>query len=497
MPSAWKALNCTSMEKKTKIVATLSDRRCDVDFIRRLYKAGMNVARINTAHVTPASAEKVVENVRRVSDKIAIIVDTKGPEIRVTSMEGEWTGGIPVEEGQVLDVRGTADNTPSTPRTIYMNDARLYDDVPVGAMVLIDDGELELEVVGKQDGILKCRVRNGGVIKPRKSVNVPGVKIDLPSITERDRVFIEWAVGANVDFIAHSFVRKRADVQAVYDILRKHNSPIKVISKIENREGIDNIDEILEETYGVMVARGDLGVEIPAEELPVVQRHIVSKCIDSKKPVIIATQMLHSMIENPRPTRAEVSDIANAIYQRVDAVMLSGETAGGEYPVEAVETMARVAVEIEKDIHRQTPFIDTNLVRINNEITAQLARSAVRACVNLPIRAIVIDTMTGRTGRYIAAFRGEKPVYAVCYRKTVMRQLGLSFGIEPMYIEPCEDHSSFLITVLGHLEEEFRLHKEDLIVVIGGDFGAATGASFMEIGRVVQLEHKALLHAKA
>ncbi len=480
------------MNKKTKIVATVSDKRCDVEFIRSLYEAGMNAVRINSAHVTPESASKIVDNVRQVSEQIAIIIDTKGPEIRLTGMSDEYAKGIAVAAGDIVRVMGTDEDLKSTPEIIYMNDASIFNDVPTGAAILIDDGELEMEVVEKKDKMLICQVKNGGVLKPRKSVNVPGVKIDLPSVTEKDRRFIEWAIEKDLDFIAHSFVRKKEDVMEVKRIIKAHNSPIRIISKIENREGVDNIDEILEATYGVMVARGDLGVEIPAEQIPITQRYIVKKCIESKTPVIIATQMLHSMITNPRPTRAEVSDIASAIYQRVDAVMLSGETANGDYPVEAVSTMARVAVEIERDTINNAPNLDLNMVRINNEITAQLSRSAVRACQNLPVKAIVIDTLSGRTGRYLSAFRGQKPVYAVCYRKSVMRQLAISYGVYAIHREPAENHDSFLLSILYYLEDKKWLYKEDLIVVIGGSFGAAKGASFMEIGNVLNLEHKAL-----
>ncbi len=479
------------MDKRTKIIATISDKNCQPEFIASLYRAGMNVARINSAHVTVESAKKIVDNVRAVSDKIGIMIDTKGPEIRVTAMAEECADGIPVKTGQVVRVKGTSDNTPSTPEMIYMNDASLFTDVPVGASVLIDDGDLELSVVDKSDDTLLCEVKNDGVIKGRKSVNVPGVAIDLPAVTERDKQFIEWAIGYDLDFIAHSFVRKQQDVLEVKKIIKAKNSQIKIISKIENQEGVDNLDEIIKETYGVMVARGDLGVEMPFEEIPVAQRYIVRKCIEAKTPVIIATQMLQSMISSPRPTRAEVSDIANAIYQRVDAIMLSGETANGEFPVEAVKTMARVAEGIERDETNNRPYIDINIVGVNHEITAQLARSAVRASANLPIKAIVIDTLTGRTGRYLAAFRGDKPVYAVCYRKSAMRQLSLSYGIYAMYREPSETHNSFLLGILNYLEDKKWIHKEDLVVVIGGSFGTTGGASFVEIGTVLNLEHKA------
>ena len=482
------------MKKRTKIIATISDQRCDVEFIRSLYEAGMNAARINSAHVTTESAAKVVENVRKVSDRIAIIIDTKGPEIRVTGMAPGFETGIKVSRGDMIRIKGSETNEPSNNEVVYVNDSSIYKDVPVGAAILIDDGELEMEVTEKKDDELICRVKNNGVIKPRKSVNIPNVPINLPSVTERDFEFINWAIDMDIDFIAHSFVRKKEDVLAVKKIIEERNSTIKIISKIENQEGVNNIDEILDETYGIMVARGDLGVEIPAERIPGTQRFLVNKCIESKIPVIIATQMLHTMISNPRPTRAEISDVANAIYQRVDAVMLSGETANGDYPVEAVETMARVAAEVEKD--HSNPNIEMNLVRINNEITAQLCRSAVRATLNLPVKAIVIDTLSGRTGRYLAAFRSQKPVFAVCYRKSVMHHLAISYGIHAIYSEPSINHEGFLLSILYYLEEKKWLSKEDLIVVLGGSFGAAKGASFMEIGNVLNLEHKALTNAK-
>ena len=482
------------MKKRTKIISTISHQRCDVEFIRSLYEAGMNAARINSAHVTTESAAKVVENVRKVSDRIAIIIDTKGPEIRVTGMAPGFETGIKVSRGDMIRIKGSETNEPSNNEVVYVNDSSIYKDVPVGAAILIDDGELEMEVTEKKDDELICRVKNNGVIKPRKSVNIPNVPINLPSVTERDFEFINWAIDMDIDFIAHSFVRKKEDVLAVKKIIEERNSTIKIISKIENQEGVNNIDEILDETYGIMVARGDLGVEIPAERIPGTQRFLVNKCIESKIPVIIATQMLHTMISNPRPTRAEISDVANAIYQRVDAVMLSGETANGDYPVEAVETMARVAAEVEKD--HSNPNIEMNLVRINNEITAQLCRSAVRATLNLPVKAIVIDTLSGRTGRYLAAFRSQKPVFAVCYRKSVMRHLAISYGIHAIYSEPSINHEGFLLSILYYLEEKKWLSKEDLIVVLGGSFGAAKGASFMEIGNVLNLEHKALTNAK-
>ncbi len=475
-------------QRKTKIVATISDLNCDESLIRSLYEAGLNVVRINSAHADIAGATNIVNNTRKVSDKIAILVDTKGPELRTTKTADK--AGFLVETGQKINIKGTKDAEISSPDCLYINEPCIMTDVPVGSSILIDDGDIEIAIVDSTKGFLVGEVRNSGYIKSSKSVNIPGVSISLDSVTERDEKFIEWAMDMEIDFIAHSFVRHKEDVLAVQEILDRRNSSIKIISKIENQEGVDNIDEILEYTYSVMVARGDLGVEIPAEKIPQIQRDLVSKCINRKKPVIIATQMLQSMIKNPRPTRAEISDVANAIYQRTDAIMLSGETANGDYPVEAVQTMDKVAREIEQ---LQTPIMDIHMVRINNEITAQLSRSAVAACVNLPVEAVIIDTVSGRTARYLSAYRGQKPVYSVCYRKHVMRELALSYGVYADYQEPTANHRSFLFKKLTSLETQGYLKKDDLVVVVGGDYGAVKGASYMEICNVISLQNKYIL----
>ena len=477
--------------KRTKIVATLSDRRCDEQFVRRLFEAGMDVVRINSAHVTEASAQRIVETVRRVSESLAVILDTKGPEIRVTGIAEEYGGAIAFRAGERVRVRGTAAGEMSTRELIYMNVPTIVQDIPVGAHMLIADGELEIRVVEKTDEELLCEFLVGGSLRPRKSVNAPGVAIDLPPLTEKDRRFIEWAVGSDVDFIAHSFVRSARDVEAVQEILNRHGSPIKIISKIENQEGIDHIDEIIEASYGIMVARGDLGVELPAEVIPNTQRMIVEKCIRAKRPVIIATQMLYSMVNAPRPTRAEVSDVASAIYERVDAVMLSDETASGQYPVESVETMARIAREIERDEVHFAPMIDINMVSVNHEITAQLARSAVRASTNLPIRYIVLDTRSGRTGRYLAAFRSRKPVVAVCYSPNAQRILALSYGVVAILrTQQLDDRYHFLMDALDYIGRYEELGEGDLLAVVGGSFGPDGGASYVEISNVGKLRRR-------
>ncbi len=478
-------------KKQTKIVATISDNNCEIDFLRSLYEEGMNVVRINSAHSTFEGAKKIVSNCRIVSDSIATLIDTKGPEIRTTVVLGD---GISLIEGDQIRVRGCqkGECVSSIEDALYVNDSNFFNDVPVGARVLIDDGEIELIVTRKQDEdcTLICEATNRGTIKSRKSINVPGVHIDLPSLTPRDVEYIHWAIDNNIDFIAHSFVRTKEDLIDIQKILDSRDSHIKIIAKIENQQGVDNIDEILDYCYGIMVARGDLGVELPAEQIPITQRALVKKCIESKKPVIIATQMLHSMISSPRPTRAEVSDVANAIYQRADAIMLSGETAMGKYPIEAVRTMTTIAQRIEKEV---APIIDINMVRINNEITAQLSRSAVRASTNLPIKAIIADTLSGRTARYLAAFRGAKPVYTLCYRKHVMRELALSYGVYAEYGEPLIAHDRFTFQMLVRLEKDGQLESTDLVIVVGGSFGASRGASFMEISKVIHLVNKALI----
>ncbi|WP_408999356.1 pyruvate kinase [Syntrophus buswellii] len=359
--------------KRTKIVCTISDRNCEVSFLRKLYKAGMNVVRLNTAHMTLEQAKKVIENVRIVSDKIAILVDTKGPEIRTTGTREP----IEVTDGDFLMIKGDPDKE-SSKRCLYVNYPEFVQDVPVNSPLLIDDGALRMVVIEKNEEYLLCEAKNVGKIESRKSINVPSVSFGLPSLSKKDKDFVDFCIQQDVDFIAHSFVRNKADIQAVQEILNKHNSQIKIIAKIENQAGVDNLDEILDCAYGVMVARGDLGIEMPYEKIPGTQRLIINKCIACRKPVIIATQMLHSMIDNPSPTRAEVSDIANAIFSKTDAIMLSGETAYGKYPYEAVETIARVASEVEKsrsDIHEIPMDV------LSNKRSAYLTKTAVEAAI--------------------------------------------------------------------------------------------------------------------
>ena len=367
-------------KKYTKIVATISDKRCEVEFIKQLFDVGMNVARLNTAHISTESALTMINNVRAVSDSIAILVDTKGPEIRTRNIDEP----INVKLGDIIKVKGG--DGQSNQEIIYVSYEHIQRDVPVGNLILIDDGDLALEVIEQTPEYLVCRVGNSGQIKNKKSVNTPGVSVDLPSISEKDVQFIEFAAKNDVDFIAHSFVRNKKDVLAVQEILDRYNSRIKIIAKIENLDGVNNIDEILEHAYGIMVARGDLGIEISAEKIPAIQRRLIRKAVQQKRPVIIATQMLHSMIDNPRPTRAEVSDVATAIYDRTDAIMLSGETAYGSYPVESVKVMSKIALEVEASKDKRN---DLPVPRLDNETSAFLAEAAVLASKELKVKALL------------------------------------------------------------------------------------------------------------
>lgn len=466
------------MLKHTKIVATISDLRCDVDFIDSLYKAGMNVVRLNSAHMNEEGFSRVTNNTRAVSNRIAILMDTKGPEVRTTVAKEP----IQFKTKELVKVVGDP-NRETTHECISVSYPNFVNDMSVGSEMLIDDGDLDLKVLEKHADYLICEVENDATLGSRKSVNVPGVRINLPSLTEKDRKNILFCIENDLDFIAHSFVRNKQDVLDIQRILDEHNSPIKIIAKIENQEGVDNIDEILEVAYGVMIARGDLGIEVPAEKIPGIQRMIIRKCVEVKKPVIVATQMLHSMINNPRPTRAEVTDIANAIYYRTDALMLSGETAYGKYPLEAVQTMTKVAREAEKT------KLSANDIRVPIEgndldVTSYLAKQAVKTSSKLHVKAIITDSYSGRTARYLAAFRGTSTVYAICYNERVMRMLALSYGVWAAYQPWNDSRRAYFFDALNELKKSGRLTCNDMFAYLSGSFGEGGGTTFLEINNV-------------
>lgn len=466
--------------KFTKIVATISDKRCDIPFLQQLFDEGMNVVRLNSAHLDTAGFDKIVQNVRAVSNHIALLVDTKGPEVRTTANESG--NAIELHTGDTIQIKGNPEQQ-SSKSCICVSYPNFVTDLKIGDHILFDDGEIELQVKEKHTDYLLCEVLNDGALGSRKSVNVPGVRINLPSLTEKDKVSIDYCIKNDIDFIAHSFVRNKHDILAIQNILDKHKSPIKIIAKIENQEGVDNIDEILEYAYGVMIARGDLGIEVPQEKIPGIQRVLIRKCVLAHKPVIVATQMLHSMIEHPRPTRAEITDIANAIYYRTDALMLSGETANGKYPVEAVRTMAKVAREAELTkmsendipIHYDNDGFDT---------MSFLAKTAVNANDLLGTKMTITDSLTGMTARTLAAYRAKNPVIAICYEERTTRLLALSYGVFPQYQEQKDSSREYFFCAIKKLLREEWLTQDDYISYLSGSQGVGGGTTFIEINQV-------------
>lgn len=463
--------------KQTKIVASISDRRCEVGFIRQLFDAGMNVVRMNTAHATPDGIREIIRNTRAVSKHIGILIDTKGPEVRTTGIDAP----IEYKTGDVVKIFGrpevkTEHDILNLSYENFANDVRLGDDI------LFDDGAIDMKVIGINGPAVIAQVQNDGVLGSHKSVNVPGVHIDLPAITDKDRRNILLAIEEDIDFIAHSFVRSKEDVLAVQKILDEHNSDIKIISKIENQEGVDNIDEIIDVSYGIMIARGDLGIEVPIEKIPGIQRKIIRKCILAKKPVIVATQMLHTMIDNPRPTRAEVTDIANAIYYRTDALMLSGETATGKYPVEAVKTMASIAEQAEQDKMYGRDFS----LPLNEDCDVRefLARNAIESTERLGVKGIITDCKTGLTARNLASFRGPNPVLAICYIEKVQRLLALSYGVIAVAQHEQIGHQEQFLAALRMLRQKGYICMDDKIAYLSGSFGKGGGTTFLEINKV-------------
>jgi pyruvate kinase len=464
------------MRKKTKIVATISDKKCDTDLIRSLRAAGLNVVRLNTAHMNHEEALKVIRNVRQVSHRIAILLDTKGPEIRTTISEAPF----PVTFGDMIRLKGDPEGLTSR-SCVYVSYRNFAQDIPAGSRILLDDGSVELVVIQKENDSLICEVKNQGIIEGKKSVNIPSVHVTLPTLSDKDRAFIHFAIEQDLDFIAHSFVRNKEDVMAIQEILDEKNSQIKIIAKIENQEGVDNIDEILNYAFGVMVARGDLAVEIPQERIPGIQKQLIQKCMIRRKPVIIATQMLHSMIRNPRPTRAEISDVANAIYDGTDAIMLSGETANGDYPVETVRTMSEIALETEK---MKPPIIELPQMILNTDVTAFLTITAVKASVELNAKAIVCDTMDGCSVRAMAAYRGKNIIFAQCYNEHVMRELALSYGVYVNYQELGDKYMEFIVPALESLMKKSGLQLDDRIVGVAGDHRWQSGISNLAINTI-------------
>ena len=465
--------------KQTKIVCSISDRRCDVDFIRGLFNAGMNVVRMNTAHATPDGIRSIIRNTRAVSPHIGILIDTKGPEVRTTDVESP----IEYKTGDVVRIFGRPEMN-TTHDIINVSFPDFAKDVKVGDIILFDDGAIGMKVMGIEGPAVYVEVQNDGVLGAHKSVNVPGEHIDLPALTEKDKRNINLAIEEDIDFIAHSFVRSADDVHAVQKILDERHSDIKIISKIENQEGVDNIDEIINASYGIMVARGDLGIEVPVEKIPGIQRMIIRKCVERHKPVIVATQMLHTMITNPRPTRAEVTDIANAIYSNTDALMLSGETASGKYPLEAVKTMAAVAEQAEND---RNSFDAMYNVPLNEHCSQRefLSHSAIESTPLLGIEGIITASKSGYTARCLATYRGPKPILAICYNDKLQRWLNLSYGVIAVRQKEKASSGEIFNAALRMLRQKGYVTNEDKVAYLSGALDSlGDGTTLLELIKV-------------
>ena len=454
--------------KKTKIVCTIGPASESVDMLVNLINAGMNVCRLNFSHGDyeehGARIKNIREAVKITGKRVAILLDTKGPEIRTNDMEN---GAITMKIGD--SVRISMTEVLGTNEKFSITYPELINDVNVGSHILLDDGLIDLEVtdIDRDANEIVTVVKNEGVLKNKKGVNVPGVSVNLPGITEKDANDIRFGIGQGIDFIAASFVRRASDVLEITKILEEENAThIQIIPKIENQEGIDNIDEILKVSDGLMVARGDMGVEIPTEDVPVVQKALIIKCNALGKPVITATQMLDSMQRNPRPTRAEANDVANAIYDGTDAVMLSGETAAGDYPLEAVQTMARIAVRTEETLVNQDSF--ALKLYSKTDMTEAIGQSVGHTARNLGIQTIVAATESGHTARMISKYRPKAHIVAITFSEQKARSLSLSWGVYATVADKPSSTDEMFNLASKVSQEEGYASEGDLIIITAG-----------------------------
>lgn len=468
--------------KKTKIVCTIGPASESIDTLVQLIEAGMNVARLNFSHGDHAEHLARIENIReasRITGKmVGILLDTKGPEIRTHNMKD---GVVSLITGETVRISMT--EVEGTKEKFSITYPELIDDVVVGDHILLDDGLVDLEVTDtdKANGEIVTLVKNSGILKNKKGVNVPGVKTNLPGITDKDASDIVFGIQNDIDFIAASFVRSAKDVLEIQELLEKHDAThIRIIPKIENQQGVDNIDEILSVSQGLMVARGDLGVEIPTEDVPLAQKMLIKKCNALGKPVITATQMLDSMQRSPRPTRAEAGDVANAIFDGTDAVMLSGETAAGDYPVEAVQMMATIAKRTEDSLEGQDAF--ALKAYSNSDMAEAIGQSVGHTARNLNIQTIVAATESGHTARMISKYRPKAHIVAVTFSERQRRGLALSYGVYPYVTDKPESTDDMMdLASRVALKEGFAKEGDLIIITAGVPVGERGTTNLMKI----------------
>lgn len=457
--------------RKTKIVCTMGPSTADDNVLRQLMLSGMNVARQNFSHGDHESHKKVFEQVKRIREElglpVASLLDTKGPEVRVKQFAG---GKAELKTGAdfILTTREVEGNEEMVSIT-YKN---LANDIEVGTRILADDGLIEFKVsdIAETEGgcDIVCKVVHGGILSNNKSCNFPGVKLSMPYLSERDKSDILFGIETGFDFIAASFVGTDDDIMEIRKLLEDNGgSDIKIIAKIENQEGVDNIDDILRVSDGIMVARGDMGVEIPFEEIPRIQKVLIEKGYRAGKQVITATQMLDSMIKNPRPTRAETTDVANAIYDGTSAIMLSGETAAGLYPVEAVRTMAKIAETTENNINYAKRFRDRHEVMSEN-VTNAISHAAVTTALDLKAKAILTVTKTGSTAKFLSKFRPNRPILSCTTSERTWRQLNLSWGVVPLMAEEKQSTDELFAHAVDCAQKKGLLETGDLVVITAG-----------------------------
>ena len=453
--------------RKTKIVCTLGPATDNEDVLRQMMLAGMNVARCNFSHATYDEHKKRMDMIKKlrkeVGQPVAILLDTKGPEVRVKNFKD---GRVTLEDGQLFTL--TDDEVEGTKDKVSVTYNRLYEDLEVGMRVLIDDGLIEMQVEQVDRTNIVCRVINGGTVSNHKGVNVPDVDLSMPYISDKDREDILFGISQDVDFIAASFVQKKEDILQLRRLLEKNGgSDIKIIAKIENAQGVTNIDDIIEVSDGIMVARGDMGVEIPYEEVPVIQKKIIKKVYRTGKQVITATQMLESMIKNPRPTRAETTDVANAVYDGTSAIMLSGETAAGSYPVEAVKTMVRIAKRTEQDVDYRKRFYQSAR-ETDTDITNAICHASCTTALDLNAKAIVTVTKSGTSARMLAKYRPESDIISCATTEKVCRQLSLTWGVTPIVIKEEKEVFNLFDEAIQAAVKMKLLQTGDLTVITSG-----------------------------
>ena len=455
------------LTKKTKIICTMGPATDDDAVLKQLMQEGMDIARLNFSHGDHEEQLGRIKRIKKFREElnlpIAILLDTKGPEIRT----GLLAGGEDVElkEGQKFTL--TTRDVEGTEEIVSFTYEELPQDVEAGNTILIDDGLIELRVDEIKDGTdVVCTVKNGGMLGSRKGVNVPNVKVNLPSITEKDKADIEFGLENGIDFIAASFIRNADAVKEIKAIVEAHGMDVGVISKIENIEGVENIDAIIDASDGVMIARGDLGVEIPAEEVPFLQKAIIKKCNNAFKPVVTATQMLDSMIRNPRPTRAEVTDVANAIYDGTDAIMLSGETAKGKHPVEAVRMMNQIAISTE--LHLDAKVKNFRSVYVHRGISAAVAYAAVQTATNVNAKCILASSMSGFTARIVSKFKPDAQIVGLSPDPAVVRKMQLYWGVRPFLSHKANTTQEILDEATEIVLKAGVADNNDVLVLTGG-----------------------------